>query len=332
MMSRNINNNNNDLVELMGYTFKRAKFGLDEEQVISFAKEMIEERNKLISNQEHMTSLTKLSERMVTEADRMSKEIIEEAEERAKTEAEAIIARAEEQSRQIAEEKKAEAMAMAEEEVEAIKADTIKQSKILLKDKIESLQSQLRDTAERVYREVMLEAEKLTQEIVVPKDNLDEKPSGVEENTTFTMDAKTAAELSTPAHLEEEPGEGDGEEETISTEINQEANSSQGWAEIEILPPRDKDDIKEIKAQLDSLSEVSKAKLTDYTDKSVIKVTLDKPLNLIETLSGFPEVHQAEELGEGKKKIIQVTLAAKAELERTRNELNSQVNRILSNR
>ena len=98
---------NDGIIELWGQDFNRAKDGLDEEQIVSFVNEIISERDTLLKRQEHLSSLTKLAERTVSEADNLAKRVKEEAEEQAKAEANAIVTKAEEQAQQIIEGKKA---------------------------------------------------------------------------------------------------------------------------------------------------------------------------------------------------------------------------------
>lgn len=92
-------------VEALGYTFRRAKSGLDEEQVTSIIKQLIDERDTLTKRQEHLSSLTRLFENTVAEADDLSKQIMNEAVEQAQTESKAILAKSEEQVKQMLEEK-----------------------------------------------------------------------------------------------------------------------------------------------------------------------------------------------------------------------------------
>ncbi len=73
------NSNNKDAIKLWGHDFVRAKSGLDEEQVVSFVNGLISERDTLIKRQEHLSSLLKLAERTVAEADNVAKQVKEEA-------------------------------------------------------------------------------------------------------------------------------------------------------------------------------------------------------------------------------------------------------------
>ena len=125
-------NNENGVIELFGRTFQKVEHGLDEEQIVSFVKRLIDERDALIKGQEHFTSLTRLHERTISKADDLAEEIKKEAEEQAQVRAKAILGEAEEQAQQIIEEKRGEAVTLAQREVHAIKANAEKEIEALL--------------------------------------------------------------------------------------------------------------------------------------------------------------------------------------------------------
>jgi hypothetical protein len=102
------------------------------------------------------------------------------------------------------------------------------------------------------------------------------------------------------------------------------------WVVLEILPPRDQGEIESIVAYLNGLDEVATVNLKYFTDKTVIKVALDKSISLVKTLSQLPQVEEVQEVIENKQKKIQIVLCVKAEVDRARNALNQMVNRIVS--
>ena len=173
-------NNDNGVIELFGHTFQKVKHGLDEEQIVSFVKQLIDERDALIKRQEHVTSLTRLYERTISEADDLAEEIKKEAEEQAQAGAKAILGEAEEQAQQIIEEKGSEAVALAQKEVHTIKANAEKEVEALLKREIAAIQSQLRDTAQRLCDEMLSQAESFKQQAAVFEEKFEEKLSELE--------------------------------------------------------------------------------------------------------------------------------------------------------
>ena len=118
---------NEDVVELWGQRFNIVKKGLDETQVTSFVDGVIKERDQLQKHSEHFSSLTKLAERTVAEADGLAEEIKREATEKGRVEAENLVNKAKEEAKQIVEEKRAEIVDSANEEAKAIiKVSTIR--------------------------------------------------------------------------------------------------------------------------------------------------------------------------------------------------------------
>jgi len=100
--------------------------------------------------------------------------------------------------------------------------------------------------------------------------------------------------------------------------------------ELEILPPRDQNEIESIHAYLKTMREVQEVELLTLVDKSLFKVTLNHPVDFMEKLGQLPQVHNAEEVRENGKKKIKIALSAKSKLERNHNEVNDKVNKILT--
>ena len=120
-------NGNGNIIELCGYEFARTKNGLEEEQVLSVINSLVEERNQLTERNEHLSSLTRLAEKTVAEADNFARQIEAEAKERAGEETKNILARAEERAEKIIQEKTTEVITRAEQEAKAIRSEARKQ-------------------------------------------------------------------------------------------------------------------------------------------------------------------------------------------------------------
>ena len=88
-------------IDLGGWELRRVKDGLDEAQVTSLVNELIGQRDTLSQRTEHLSSLTKLAEKTVTEADNLAEAMKQEALDQAKAEAALVITRAEEQAQQV---------------------------------------------------------------------------------------------------------------------------------------------------------------------------------------------------------------------------------------
>lgn len=322
-------NNDNGVIELFGHTFKEVKYGLDEEQIVSFVKQLIDERDALIKRQEHVTSLTRLYERTISEADDLAEEIKKEAEEQAQAGAKAILGEAEEQAQRIIEEKESEAVALAQKEVE-----------VLLKREIAAIQSQLRDAAQRLCDEMLSQAESFKQQAAVFEEKFEGKLSELEMVTSQVSveDSQVIADTDIPVASEAMVRVGEVDQLCTSKaqakadagNPEESAAECKEWVVLEILPPRDQGEIESIVAYLNGLDEVATVNLKYFTDKTVIKVALDKSISLVKTLSQLPQVEEVQEVIEDEQKKIQIVLCVKAEVDRARNALNQMVNRIVS--
>ena len=273
------NDNNNGIVELWGHEFKIAKDGLDKEEVVSFVNELINKYETLIKRTEHLSSLTKLAEKTIVEADNVAKEVHKEAENKAQAEVNAIVAKAEEQAQKIIQEKSAEAVARANREAEAIKAKARQQAESLLEERAKEIQPKLRDTAKSLYGELLSQLERIRQQAVTLEEEFDHKLSQpLEETSEVSREAdKASNEFLELIHTIEETNLGEPE-----------------W-ELEILPPMDLTQIMDIINHLDSLPEVAKTELIPHADKPSIMVFVRKPIDLIDTLRALPQVAQVTE-------------------------------------
>jgi cell division septum initiation protein DivIVA len=295
------NDNNSGIVELWGHEFKKAKDGLDKEQVVSFVNELMNEHKALLKRAEHLSSLTKLAEKTIVEADNVAQQVQKEAEDKAKAEANTIVAKAEEQAQQLVQEKSAEATAMANREAETIKAKAQQRAESLLEERAKSIQPQLRDTAKRLYGELLLQLESLKQQVVALEEEFGRKLSQpLEETSNVSMEAdKVGNEFLELIQTTDETNEGEPE-----------------W-ELEILPPIDLTQILDIINYLDGLPEVEKTELIPQTDKPLIMVFVREPIDLIDILRTLPQVAQVTEDttesadAEGKPRKAQIELPGK---------------------
>jgi cell division septum initiation protein DivIVA len=271
--------NSPDVVALGGRKFKRTRYGLDEEQVASFVNELITERDTLIKHQEHLSSLTRLAERTVAQADELAKQVQKEATDQAKAEATAIVAKAEEQAQQIIAEKKNEAVAMANVEAEAIKANAQQQAESLLEETAKRIQPELRHMAQHLYKELLLQIESLKQQVVTLEAEFENKLS------QLSKEASTAAA----------EGNKTGDEFQELIRATDQTNTDEPEWELQILPPIDIMQILEIVNYLDSLPEVQNTELIPQVDKASILVFLREPVELIDTLKTLPQVAEVKE-------------------------------------
>jgi hypothetical protein len=79
---------------------------------------------------------------------------------------------------------------------------------------------------------------------------------------------------------------------------------------LEILPPREQNAINIINNYLNKMPEVLKVEIITLSDKSVFKLRLKEPVNLIEKLRSLPQVLGAEEVFEFGQKTIKISLTS----------------------
>lgn len=348
--------NNNGIFELWGHNFKRSKTGLDEEQIVAFVNELMNERDVLLQRQEHLSSLAKLAERTVAEADNVAQQIKNEAVSQAEKEAKAVVAKVEEEAQQLIEEKKSEAIASAGKEAEAIKANARQQAESLLKERAAAIRSELKSTAQRLYRELLSQIEGLKQQVTASEAGIDRMLSQpltptdlkttVEENIV-APGADSAvipqAEASKESQATEQPDTSQPEEKAPVSAEKQETADSWKEVELEILPPVDISKIMGIITHLDSLPQVKTTELIPIVNKPLIEVFLGEPIDLMETLKALPVIEQLKEVTDekatdatgdahtkGKRKKIQVTLSGKPGLNGDRGGPDSEMSHILS--
>jgi F0F1-type ATP synthase membrane subunit b/b' len=277
MMAKN--DNNNGVVELWGREFKKAKDGLDEQQVVSFVSELINKHEALLKRTEHLSSLTKLAEKTIVEADDVAKQLQKEAEDKAKAEANTIVAKAEEQAQKIIQEKSAEAVAMANREAEAIRAKAQQRAESLLEERAKEIQPELMNNAKSIYGELVSQLERLKQQVATLEEEFGRKLSQPLEDTSkvSTEAGKAGDDFLELIQTTDETSEGEPE-----------------W-ELEILPPIDLTQILDIINHLDSLPQVVRTELIPQTDKPSIMVFLRQPIDLIDILKTLPQVARVTE-------------------------------------
>ncbi len=83
-----------------------------------------------------------------------------------------------------------------------------------------------------------------------------------------------------------------------------------------------------VKAQLSEQDGVVETELQHQVDRSLIFVTLSRPLDLTHTLSRMPEVERAQEVMVEGKPRTQVILGVESDIVREKNMLNSRINKI----
>ena len=290
-----------NVVRLSGCEFRRVKNGLDEVEVTSFINELVTQRDTFMQRVEHqhLSSLTKLAQKTVTEADKLAEKIRTEAVDKGEAEAAAIVAKAEEQAQQMIKEKRSEIITIASEEAVAIKAEAEQKAELLLENQKKSIQLKLRDFVHRLCDQLLSELESLKQQAAKLDVEFEDKLSQPsEETSTVTV----------------EQGERHDEFLELIREDADQTNTDRPDWEVEILPPIDLVKIMEVLAYLDNLAEVEKTEIIP-TDRPSIMVFLREQIHLIDTLKALPEVVQVKgdatdaPAANGKPRKVQIVLS-----------------------
>jgi hypothetical protein len=177
------------VVMVGGREFKRVKNGLDEAEIKSFIDELIKERDELAQPKHHITSLTKLAETTIVEADKLAKHIKAEAIEQAKAEAAALIDKDRKQAQQIAESKQAEILKMANEKAQAIQSQAEKQSALLLEGERVKIRDELSNFVNQQFGYLLEKLEDFKQQATAIQADFDNKLSqAVEEKMSETAE------------------------------------------------------------------------------------------------------------------------------------------------
>ena len=348
---------NEDIIELWGREFNLAKKGLDEAQVVSFVNELIAQRDTATQSVEHLSSLTKLAERTVAEADKLAEEVKKEAADQANAEATTIIAKAEEQGRQLIEEKRTGIINRATLEAEAIKANAEREAGLLIEREWKRIQPELRDMVGQLYAELLSQLDGLKQQVVALEAESENKLSQKAGQTSAGIMDKDVPSTEVPASVPEPVDDVLPEsqqliqiiDQTNTSELkekvpvsadNADTSNYEGQVELEILPPIDLKQIMGIMRYLDSVPEVENTELIPIVDKPLMVVSLREPVHLIDILRTLSEVDQAREgtkvettgngSAESKRRKIQITLAGDSVLDEARKKLDSEVSSTLS--
>jgi len=314
------NGDNNDFVELGEYELSRVKNGLDEAQVTSCINELIRQLDELKQHEEHFSSLTKLAERTVTEADKLAEDIKIEAKEKARTEAREIIAKAEEQAKQRSEEKRTEIIDMATEQAEAIKTEAKREAKSLLENQRKKIKVELSNWGHQLYSHLSSEL-----------DNLKKQVAGLDEE--FEHKLSDPVDVTNPVTIEQDERSDEFKELIQKTEAR-ESTGEPDW-EVEILPPIDITKIMGVVTHLDSLPEVNSTEIIPNADSPSIMVFLSEPINLTDVMKKIPEVGQVKEdtadaSGDDiEPRKVQIVLLEETVLDETKERQNKGVSNIL---
>jgi vacuolar-type H+-ATPase subunit H len=154
---------NSKTAEDLFKNFKKVKNGLDEAQVFSAIKVLIEQNRNLTERIAHLDSLTQLAERTVIQAEREAEAIEKKAELAATSKANSIIASAEQQAKSEADKTIAEAHQRADKAAQIMLTSAQRQSE----DAMKKAESEAKRHAEEIVKAAEVKAQQQTQELLL---------------------------------------------------------------------------------------------------------------------------------------------------------------------
>jgi len=222
-------NNKDGAVTLGEREFKRVKNGVDEAEVGGYIDDLIRERDELTKSQHHVTSLTKLAENTIKEADRLAEQIKADATEKARAEADAVVEKAREQAQQMAEQKEAEILGSARGKADAIRAEAEKEAAALVESEQKRIWQELRGAVNQHFGRLLQELDALKQQAAAAQADFENRASQPPvQSRTVTAEAE---QESTPAPVcgseqEDTPLSGDSDEEPDAAMLQSEGEAA----------------------------------------------------------------------------------------------------------
>jgi hypothetical protein len=305
-------NKNLTLDQLTGHSVREALSELDDKQVLNLFQQLIDEREALIKRQEHLVSLSRLSEKTIAAADEVAHQIKEEAKNQAEAHASTILTEARTNAELLLADSRNQAINSVRSDLLAARGKYLTEFDEFSAKSISEFETKITSAVESVTASMIAYSEALKNQFSTFKKELETK-LGELEATSFNENPDTApAAVVTPSLQEKEP----------------EAMAGREMRIVEILAPRDKDRIDGVRAHLDLLDDVIETNIKHLVDRTLIEVTLMKPMDLTHVMSDWPEVEMVQDmLIEGKNR-TQVMLGVETEIAEERDILNHKINRI----
>ncbi len=295
------NSNKEDIIEIGGKEFKRVKNGLDENEVGLYINDLIDKRDALVRREEHLSSLTKLAEKTITEADKLAEEIRTEAKKQAEIDAVEVVANVEEKARKEIEEERADVINKANTEATSILEEAKRNAELLLENQKKKIKPEIREFVHQISSQIMSELERINRQVGILESELEQKLLQFDEKTEETSDeiAKEDYQIyDSVLNSDEDSGNSNGSDthETeekmalFADDLDIDTNESEPQWELEILPPMDIMKVMSVVTHLDSMPEVEKTEIIPRSDKPSIMVFLRESIQLNDIIKEFPEV------------------------------------------
>ena len=304
------NTNKEDIIEIGGKEFKRVKNGLDENEVGPFINDLIDQRDSLIKRENHLSSLTKLAEKTITEADKLAEEIRAEAKKQAEIDAVEVVNQAEEKAKKEIEEERTEVINKANTEATAIVEEAKRDAELLLENQKKKIKPEIRQFVHQISSQMLSELERINRQVEILESELEQKLLKFDEETTVKITEEATGEiteeipeenyqiydnvLDSVEDSEDTDNSGTDEPEEkmalFADDLNIDTDEAEPQWELEILPPMDIMKVMSVVTHLDSLPEVEKTEIIPRSDKPSIMVFLRESIQLNDVIKEFPEI------------------------------------------
>lgn len=104
------------------------------------------------------------------------------------------------------------------------------------------------------------------------------------------------------------------------------------WTELEILPPRDQDEIETIGLYMNTVPGIISLELKTMMEKSIYKVESEEPIDFVKKLQTLPQILAIEKVQENGLEKFQITLNTRSKLAKTQDEMDAKVKKIFHNK
>ncbi len=320
------------LDQISGRNLREAIGQLDDRQIFSLIQQLIDERETLIRRQDHLASLSRVWERTISEADDVAKQVKEEAKQQAESEAQSIMAEAKKSAEELLKQRQAEAVVVAQKEIHTVAVELKRDLDGFSTKSVEELQLRLDETAKQAAEAARAYVDALKAQFATFSQEVDRRLSTLEASasqvTAETTGQPASSQTPAPPPAESKPAATEPTPPVAAAPANPKIAAPSERRVIEVLSPRDMVMIDAVKAQLGEQDGVIETELQHQVDRSLIFVTLSRPLDLTHILSRMSEVERAQEVMVEGKPRTQVILGVESDIVREKNMLNSRINKI----
>lgn len=314
-------------------TFREAMKKLDDRQLVSMVQQLVDERDALLKRQEHMVSLSKLWEKTIAEAEIIANQVKEEAKKEAEDDKNRIL----DEARSVAEKQLKEHLTNSnnptKEGIQSVKQKWQQEFAVISENSIKTLESRFAETAQQISDTCATHIEILKKQSEIFRKDLEKnlpefgEPVLTPASNTNNLPGQQTNQAVNPAN---QPAVKDSVVATLNKGENEQSDIREQRV-IEILPPRDKERIDHVRNHLNFYEEVLQTEIQHQVDRTFIVVYLSKPLDLVKTMSDWPEVEHAQEVVSGNQTRIQISLGVEKEIAQEKDKLTSKLSRFTHN-